>query len=185
MTNTKETVRLAAVGDIHCGKTSQGTLQPLFAQAAELADVLLLCGDLTDYGLPEEAHVLVKEITAAAKIPIVAVLGNHDYESGKPDEVRQILVEAGVTCSTATMRDPWRRLCRHQRLRRRFRPRDARILGRADDQALCAGGARRSAEAGVGAGAAAHAPAHRGAALCSHSGDRGGRAAGDLCFSRM
>jgi Icc-related predicted phosphoesterase len=96
MTNAKETVRLAAVGDIHCGKTSQGTLQPLFAQAAELADVLLLCGDLTDYGLPEEAHVLMKEITAAAKIPIVAVLGNHDYESGKPDEVRQILVDAGV-----------------------------------------------------------------------------------------
>jgi Icc-related predicted phosphoesterase len=96
MTNTKETVRLAAVGDIHCGKTSQGTLQPLFAQAAELADVLLLCGDLTDYGLPEEAHVLANEIAAAAKIPIVAVLGNHDYESGKPDEVRQILAQAGV-----------------------------------------------------------------------------------------
>ena len=96
MTNAKETVRLAAVGDIHCGKTSQGALQPLFAQAAELADVLLLCGDLTDYGLPEEAHVLAKEINAAAKIPIVAVLGNHDYESGKPDEVRQILVDAGV-----------------------------------------------------------------------------------------
>jgi len=96
MTNTKETVRLAAVGDIHCSKTSQGTLQPLFAQAAELADVLLLCGDLTDYGLPEEAHVLANEIVAAAKIPIVAVLGNHDYESGKPDEVRQILADAGV-----------------------------------------------------------------------------------------
>src|SRR5262245_58604483 len=88
MTNSKETVRVAAVGDIHCGKTSQGAFQPLFAQAAELADVLVLCGDLTDYGLPEEAHILAKEIAAGAKIPIVAVLGNHDYESGKPDEIR-------------------------------------------------------------------------------------------------
>jgi Icc-related predicted phosphoesterase len=93
----KEMVRLAAVGDIHCDKTSQGALQPLFAQAAELADALVLCGDLTDYGLPEEAHILAKELTAAAKIPVVAVLGNHDYESGKQDEVRQILATAGVT----------------------------------------------------------------------------------------
>src|SRR5262249_50713754 len=97
MMTTNEMVRLAAVGDIHCGKNSQGALQPLFAQATEIADVLVLCGDLTDYGQPEEAHVLAKEIAAAAKIPIVAVLGNHDCESGKSDEVRQILTEAGVT----------------------------------------------------------------------------------------
>jgi Icc-related predicted phosphoesterase len=97
MTSTKELVRLAAVGDIHCDKTSEGALQPLFAQASELADALILCGDLTDYGLPEEAHILAKELTAAAKIPVVAVLGNHDYESGKQDEVRQILTAAGVT----------------------------------------------------------------------------------------
>ena len=55
---TNEMIRLAAVGDIHCGKSSQGALQPLFARATEVADVLVLCGDLTDYGLPEEAHVL-------------------------------------------------------------------------------------------------------------------------------
>jgi Icc-related predicted phosphoesterase len=94
---TNEMIRLAAVGDIHCGKSSQGALQPLFARATEVADVLVLCGDLTDYGLPEEAHVLAKEIAAAAKIPIIAVLGNHDYESGKSDEVWQILSDAGVT----------------------------------------------------------------------------------------
>lgn len=92
----KEKVRLAAVGDIHCTKTSQGTLQPLFAEASESADALLLCGDLTDYGLPEEAHVLAKEINSALKIPVIAVLGNHDYESGQHQEVRQILSEAGV-----------------------------------------------------------------------------------------
>ncbi len=94
---TKETVRLAAVGDIHCGKHGQGTFQPLFAQVAEVADVLLLCGDLTDYGLPEEARVLVKEMAPLSKIPVVGVLGNHDFESGRQDEVRTILSDAGMT----------------------------------------------------------------------------------------
>jgi Icc-related predicted phosphoesterase len=64
-------------------------------QAADSADILLLCGDLTDYGLPEETHVLAEELSAA-RIPIIAVLGNHDFESGKQDEVAQILTAAGV-----------------------------------------------------------------------------------------
>lgn len=90
-------VRFAAVGDLHCHKDSAGTLRELFAQAAEAADALLLCGDLTDYGLPDEAHVLADELAAAGKLPIVAVLGNHDFESGHQDEVRRILSEkAGV-----------------------------------------------------------------------------------------
>ena len=79
----KQTMRLAAVGDLHVKKTSQGPLQPLLAPVNEQADVLLLCGDLTDYGLPEEAQILAKELTAAVRIPIVAVLGNHDFESGQ------------------------------------------------------------------------------------------------------
>jgi Icc-related predicted phosphoesterase len=62
---------------------------------AASADVLLLAGDLTDYGLPDEAHVLARELSTA-KVPIVAVLGNHDLESGKGDEVKRILIEAGV-----------------------------------------------------------------------------------------
>lgn len=92
---SQEIIRFAAVGDIHCRKESAGSLRPFFAQAAAAADALLLCGDLTDYGLPEETHVLVEEL-AAARIPIVAVLGNHDYESGRHDEVQRILTEAGV-----------------------------------------------------------------------------------------
>src|SRR5205085_5903934 len=77
----KDIVRIAAIGDLHYGRTTQaGSLQPLFAQIAESADVLALAGDLTDYGLVEEARALVKELTAV-KVPIVAVLGNHDYES--------------------------------------------------------------------------------------------------------
>lgn len=91
----KRTVRLAAVGDIHCTSTSQGTLRPLFLQMSDCADVLLLCGDLTDYGLPDEARVLAEEL-AAVKTPVVAVLGNHDFESDQADEVRRILIEAGI-----------------------------------------------------------------------------------------
>lgn len=92
---TKDRVRLAAVADLHCTKTSQGAFQPLFAQIAKEADVLLLCGDLTDYGLPEEAHVLAKELTAT-KIPVIGVLGNHDFESGWQEEVKQILCDAEI-----------------------------------------------------------------------------------------
>jgi Icc-related predicted phosphoesterase len=95
--NSKQTTRLAAVGDLHVKKTSQGVLQPLLAPVNELADMLLLCGDLTDYGLPEEAQILARALAAAVTIPIVAVLGNHDYESGQHVEVCKILTEAGVT----------------------------------------------------------------------------------------
>ena len=89
-------VRVAAVGDLHCSKTSQGAFQSLFARISEAADVLLVPGDLTDYGLPEEAAILAKELHTL-RIPIVAVLGNHDIESDKGAEVRQILADAGVT----------------------------------------------------------------------------------------
>ncbi len=90
-------VRIAAVADLHYTKTSQGTLQPLFEQAGRLADVLLLGGDLTDFGLPEEAHALARDLKAAVKIPVVAVLGNHDFEAGKAAEVADILREGGVS----------------------------------------------------------------------------------------
>ena len=91
-----DVVRVAAVGDLHCGKASQGVLQPLFARMAERADVLVLCGDLTDYGLPEEARVLARELSGVPKVPAVAVFGNHDYESGHAEEVGAILTDAGV-----------------------------------------------------------------------------------------
>jgi len=94
-----ELVRVAAVGDIHCTKTSEGVLSPLIAQMVESADIIALCGDLVDYGLLDEAQVLVKELGIAlkAKVPVVAVLGNHDYESGQPEVVKQILCDGGVT----------------------------------------------------------------------------------------
>jgi Icc-related predicted phosphoesterase len=89
-------MRIAAVGDLHCGVGSVGMLEPLFGAMSRAADVLVLCGDLTDYGRPEEAQVLARELRVASPAPIVAVLGNHDFESGTVDEVRGILESAGV-----------------------------------------------------------------------------------------
>ncbi len=98
MPTTRSFLRIAAVGDLHYGKASQGSLQPLVAPlAAADADVLLLCGDLTDYGLPDEARALAKELVSGVKIPIIAVLGNHDYESGAVNDVTAALREASVT----------------------------------------------------------------------------------------
>jgi len=88
-------VRIAAMSDIHYGKTTQGKLHNVFMELNEKADVLAICGDLTDYGLPEEAKVLAKDL-AAVRVPVVAVLGNHDYESGQEEELVKILSDAGV-----------------------------------------------------------------------------------------
>ena len=90
------TVRIAALADLHCSKTSQGSFQPLFARISEAADVLLIAGDLTDSGLADEAKVLARELTSV-RVPAAAVLGNHDVESGKADEIRSILADAGLT----------------------------------------------------------------------------------------
>jgi Icc-related predicted phosphoesterase len=95
MGKSATTVRFAAVGDLHVTKDSAGTLRASFAQASEAADALLLCGDLTDYGTAEEAKVLADEL-GAASVPVVAVLGNHDYESGTPQAVCEVLTRAGV-----------------------------------------------------------------------------------------
>lgn len=88
-------VRIAAVSDLHCTKTSQGAYQPLFQQIVGQADVLLLCGDLTDHGLPEEAQVLAREL-AGLKIPMLGVFGNHDYHGGHAAELEHILERAGI-----------------------------------------------------------------------------------------
>jgi Icc-related predicted phosphoesterase len=96
MTKTPGRVRVAAVADLHFGRAGTGPpLRTLFADVVEQADVLALCGDLTDTGEPEDARALVRALSPAT-IPTVAVLGNHDCESGKMAEVIRILGEAGV-----------------------------------------------------------------------------------------
>jgi Icc-related predicted phosphoesterase len=88
-------VRLAAMADVHYRKTQPVSLQEVYAAVVDQADILMLCGDLTDYGLPEEGRIVVKEL-APVRIPIVAVLGNHDYQSGQEAELRSILTDAGI-----------------------------------------------------------------------------------------
>lgn len=92
------TVRIGAVGDFHYGRDSRDTLKLLF-QAVEDArpDVMLLLGDLTDYGTVDEAQSLTRELVAGIKVPMLAVLGNHDYESNAVDGVRGALREGGIT----------------------------------------------------------------------------------------
>jgi Icc-related predicted phosphoesterase len=92
----RDVVRIAAMSDVHYSRTSAGTLQTVFQQVTESADLLVLCGDLTDYGLAEEARVLAKDLTSALKIPAVGVLGNHDFEAGEEGEIVKILTDAGV-----------------------------------------------------------------------------------------
>jgi Icc-related predicted phosphoesterase len=89
-------MRIAATADLHFGKSSTGTLQPLLSQITTGADVVVLAGDITDYGTPEEARSFVKELAASARTPIVAVLGNHDFEAGAEREIQQILLDQGV-----------------------------------------------------------------------------------------
>ncbi|MEV5433656.1 metallophosphoesterase [Streptomyces sp. NPDC052701] len=88
-------IRIAAVGDIHMGPDSQGLLRPAFETLPECADILLLAGDLTRHGTPEEARVVAGEIRDLA-VPVVAVLGNHDHHDDRPDEVTAILQDAGA-----------------------------------------------------------------------------------------
>lgn len=86
---------VAGLGDIHVTENGAGRYRPLFAEISDRADVLALCGDLTNLGKSREAEVLAEELRACT-IPVVAVLGNHDHECGQPEEVTRILKEAGV-----------------------------------------------------------------------------------------
>ena len=88
-------IRIAAVGDLHYGEGSQGTLKPGLEHLPDRADLLLLAGDLTRWGKPEEVQVLADELRGLP-VPMIAVLGNHDYHCGREAEVRRVLELAGV-----------------------------------------------------------------------------------------
>jgi Icc-related predicted phosphoesterase len=89
-------VRVAAIADLHATRTHNGGFRRLLADIDSAADVALLCGDLTNTGLPEEAENLAADL-AALRIPIGAVLGNHDHHAGRVEEVKAVLRSAGVT----------------------------------------------------------------------------------------
>jgi Icc-related predicted phosphoesterase len=88
-------IRIAAVGDVHAGPDSVGTIGPRLGELSDVADVLLLAGDLTKSGDPGEAQVLAEELRDL-DLPIVAVLGNHDHHADHPQEVAEILTQAGI-----------------------------------------------------------------------------------------
>jgi len=87
--------RVAAVGDLHVHEHSQNLYRDFFANVSLQADVLLLCGDLTNLGLAKEAENLAKDLSAAS-IPVLGVLGNHDFHSNQADQIKKILADAGL-----------------------------------------------------------------------------------------
>jgi uncharacterized protein len=93
--NNGHALRIAAVGDLHVHEKPQNLYRGFFADVSKNADVLVLCGDLTGIGLPVEAENLAMDL-GACTIPIVAVLGNHDHQTGHVDEVKKILKAAKV-----------------------------------------------------------------------------------------
>lgn len=90
MSEGPASLRVAAIGDVHVHQNSNDSLQVIFEKLSQEADVLALCGDLTHLGLPEEAERLV-DLLRACRVPVVAVLGNHDYQSGHSEEVKKVL----------------------------------------------------------------------------------------------
>jgi Icc-related predicted phosphoesterase len=88
-------VRIAAVGDVHVGVDAAGLLKAELDGLADQADVLLIAGDLTRHGDPDEAAVLAREL-ADAPVPTLAVLGNHDYECDREEGVRAAVERGGV-----------------------------------------------------------------------------------------
>lgn len=95
MPGTNGKVRVAGLGDIHVTEASDKRYRDLFAEISDNADVLALCGDLTNLGKPKEAELLAEDLRSC-RIPVVAVLGNHDLECGCKDEVTKILQDGGI-----------------------------------------------------------------------------------------
>ncbi|NUT32628.1 MAG: metallophosphoesterase [Hamadaea sp.] len=88
-------IRVGAVGDVHIDADVVGRFRPALDDIADHADVLLLAGDLTRHGTPEEAECVAREF-GGLDVPVVAVLGNHDYHSDRATEVTGILQAAGL-----------------------------------------------------------------------------------------
>jgi Icc-related predicted phosphoesterase len=95
MPGTDGKLRVAAIGDLHVMEDSIAPYRELFAEISNEAEVLVLCGDLTNFGKTKEAEILAEDIRACS-IPVIGVLGNHDYECGQPENVTAILQGVGM-----------------------------------------------------------------------------------------
>jgi Icc-related predicted phosphoesterase len=100
MSGTEEgesgTITVAAIGDLHVSEGGQGRYADMFKEISDAADVLVLAGDLTNFGKVTEAEILAEDLRHCT-IPIVAVLGNHDVEAGETEELLAVMEGAGVT----------------------------------------------------------------------------------------
>ena len=94
-------IRIAAIGDVHFGRDSAGTLAPFWKDLHEKADMLLLAGDLTRMGTADEARVLAEELEVV-RVPVIAVLGNHDFHAGEEKRVSAVLRDAGAVILDCT-----------------------------------------------------------------------------------
>src|SRR3954454_3168794 len=90
------TIRVAAAGDVHADVSRRADLEAAFLGVRDKADLILLAGDLTTHGQPEEVEVLA-EASKLAGLPVFSVLGNHDWHSNRADEVKAVMEQAGVT----------------------------------------------------------------------------------------
>ena len=95
MANDTRPLRVAAIGDLHVREDDSAPYREMFTEISNNANVLVLCGDLTNLGKTREAEILADDIKSCA-IPVLGVLGNHDYECGQPDKVCEILTGAGM-----------------------------------------------------------------------------------------
>jgi uncharacterized protein len=103
------TIRIAAAGDIHCSEAERPRIEAAFARLDDRVDLVLLAGDLTTHGEPEQALVLA-DACRGLGIPVFAVLGNHDWHANRRDEVAAVLAAAGIRVlergwRTCTVRD--------------------------------------------------------------------------------
>src|SRR5246500_3632695 len=88
-------MRIAASADLHFTPQSYAKLKDQFERVRDDADVLVLAGDLTNYGQPDEMEPLLN-VLVRLRLPTVVVLGNHDYESGKEEELRRMMIAGGI-----------------------------------------------------------------------------------------
>jgi uncharacterized protein len=91
----RATVRIAAAGDVHCSPERREQINESFARLEGTADLVLLAGDLTTFGEPEDAEVLA-DACRRLTLPVIAVLGNHDWHADRMDELKAVLENAGV-----------------------------------------------------------------------------------------
>ncbi len=89
-------VRVAAAGDIHCSEANREAIADAFAAIDREVDLVLLAGDLTTHGEPEQAEILA-DISGSLSAPVVAVLGNHDLHADRAEELTEVLRRSGVT----------------------------------------------------------------------------------------